>query len=308
MSSSIDPREAALDWIVRTNDPLFDGWDEFTAWLEADPTHADTYHRLVQSEAELTPFVEAIPTQEQPAAPAVSAPNRRGFAIAASVAALAALTTAVVAPRLMPVDYSTAPGEIRTIAIGGQDQLVMNGGTQLELAGFDRRTIHLEQGQVLLRLRDPGQGKIELVSGDLHLVDVGTVFEVARDGHQTRVLVSEGAVVADPEGARLKLAAGQRLDTEDGATVLQAGAGDVQSVGSFESGQLAYLDEPIEHVVADLRRSTGIAFSTSTDVQTRRFSGTLSVSEIKRDPRSLGPLLGLSIEQSGQGWKLGGRV
>ena len=36
-------REAALDWLVRTNDPEFDGWDEFTAWLEADPAHADAY-------------------------------------------------------------------------------------------------------------------------------------------------------------------------------------------------------------------------------------------------------------------------
>ena len=40
----------------------------------------------------------------------------------------------------------------------------MNGDTRLELAGFDRRTVRLEQGQVLLRLSDPGQDKIELVS------------------------------------------------------------------------------------------------------------------------------------------------
>lgn len=305
MNPGIELREAALDWIVRTNDPEFDGWDEFTAWLEADPVHADAYHRLAQSEADLAPFIDPVPVQGQPA---TREPRRRGFAIAASVAALAALATAVVAPRLMPIDYSTAPGEIRTIALGGQDQLVMNGDTRIELAGLERRTIRLAQGQVLLKLRDAEQGKVELVTGDLTLVDVGTVFEVARDGRETRVVVSEGAVLADPKGAKLKLAAGQRLDTEDGAAVLQATTADTQSVGSFERGQLAYLDEPIAHVVADLRRSTGIAFSTSTDVKTRRFSGTLSVAEIKRDPRLLGPLLGLSMERAGQGWKLGGKV
>lgn len=303
MKPDIDPREAALDWIVRTNDPAFDAWEEFTSWLEADPANAGAYHSLAQSEAELIPFIPGSPERE-----AVLEPRRRGLAIAASVAALAALATAVVAPKLMPIDYSTAPGEVRTIALGGQDQLVMNGDTRLELAGFDRRKIRLERGQVLLRLRDKGQDKVELVSGDLHLVDVGTVFEVARDGHETRVLVSEGAVVADPDGAGLKLAAGQRLDTEDGAAVLQAGSADTATVGSFERGQLAYLDEPIENVVADLRRSTGIAFSTSSAVGMRRFSGTLSVTEIKRDPRSLSPLLGLPIERAGQGWKLGGKV
>ena len=33
-------REAALDWLVRTNDPEFEGWIEFTAWLEADAASA----------------------------------------------------------------------------------------------------------------------------------------------------------------------------------------------------------------------------------------------------------------------------
>jgi transmembrane sensor len=304
MTSDINPREAALDWIVRTSDPEFDGWDEFMTWLEEHPANADAYHALAQSEADLRPFVESVQPSETraPAAP------RRGFAIAASVAALTALATAIVAPRLMPIDYSTAPGEIRTIALGGQDELIMNGDTRLELAEFDRRSIRLERGQVLLRLRDSGRGKVEVSSGGLRLVDVGTIFEVSRDGKETRVLVSEGAVVADPGGAGLKLAAGQRLDTEDGAAILQATQVDAASVGSFERGQLAYLDEPIENVVADLHRSTGIAISTSSSVGARRFSGTLSVSEIKRDPRSLGPLLGVTVERSGQGWKLGGKV
>ena len=129
-----------------------------------------------------------------------------------------------------------------------------------------------------------------------------------RDGTETRVLDSEGAVVADPDGARLKLAAGQRLDTEDGAAVLQAVPADISSVGSFERGQLTYLDEPLDHVIADLSRSTGIDFSANEAISARRFTGTLSVAEVKRDPRSLEALLGVTMEQSGQGWRLGGKV
>src|SRR5687768_13009266 len=218
MTQSPDQRrEAALDWIVRTNDPEFGAWEEFTAWLEQDAANADAYHRLVDSEAMLRPIVKQVTAAE----PLEALPRRRPrFAIAASVVLFAAATTALVAPRLMPVDYSTGPGEIRTVALGGRDQLIMNGDTKLSLSGFDRRNVRLEQGQVLLRLRDAGEDKIELKSGDLTLVDVGTVFEVSREGHSTRVLVAEGAVMADPKGARLTLAPGQRLDTEDGATVL----------------------------------------------------------------------------------------
>ena len=304
MTQNADRREAALDWLVRTNDPDFDTWDEFTAWLEADPTNAEAYHALVDSEERMRPFVEATPVVDT-----VERQRKRPrFAIAASVAVLAAAATAIIAPRMMAVEYSTGPGEMRIVSLGGQDQLVMNGDTRLELAGFDRRTVRLSEGQVLLRLNDPGQDKIELMSGDLRLVDVGTVFEVARDGRDTRVVVSEGAVVADPGGAGLKLMPGQRLDTTDGAAVLQATSADPLSVGSFEKGQLTYIDEPLGHVVADLRRSTGIDISASDAISARRFSGTLSVAEVKRDPSSLAPLLGVAVEQSGQGWKLGGKV
>jgi transmembrane sensor len=297
-------REAALDWLVRTNDPEFDRWEEFTAWLEESPANADAYHALVESEAEMLPLVEAAPVTEEPG----RKPQRRGFALAAGIAFLAAATTAIVAPRMMPIDYSTAPGEIRVVSLGGQDQLVMNGDTRLQLAGWDRRSVRLEQGQLLLKLHNADGDTIKVISGDLQLVDVGTVFEVSREGRETRVLVSEGAVVADPGGAKLKLAAGQRLDAEDGATVLQATSADASSVGSFERGQLTYLDEPLDHVIADLRRSTGIDFSATGAISARRFTGTLSVAEVKRDPRALEALLSVSMERSGSGWKLGGKV
>lgn len=294
-------RDAALDWLVRTNDPDFDGWDAFTAWLEQDPANADAYHALAAGEAEMVPLVAEPPARERPR-------ERRRLALVAGVAAFAALATAVVAPRLMPVDYQTAPGEVQVVSLGGQDQLVMNGGTRLELAGFDRRTVRLEQGQVLLRMRGRDD-KVAVLAGDLKLVDIGTIFEVTRDGDDTRVLVSEGAIMVDPAGARLRLEAGQRLDTTDGADVLRAEPADVSTVGGFATGNLTYLDEPIGNVLADLRRSTGIAFSASAAIRSRRFTGTLSVAEVKRDPRSLEPLLGVSMDTGpNQGWRLQGRV
>ncbi len=304
MTQYPDRRDAAIDWLVRTNDPEFEAWDEFTAWLEQDPANADAYHRLAGAEADVLPWVEALPASPVPD----RRPDRVRLALVAGIAVAAASATAFLAPRLLPVDYSTAPGQVQIVSLGGQDQLIMNGDTKLQLAGLDRRTVRLEQGQVLLRLRDSGQGKIELLSGDLELVDIGTVFEVSRDGRDTRVIVSEGEVMADPDGAGVRVSAGQRLDTQDGAAVLKATPSDAGAVGAFERGQLIYVDESLEKVLADLRRSTGIDFSATAAMRTRRFSGTLSVAEIKRDPRSLEPLLGVSMEQSGQGWKLGGKV
>jgi len=302
MNIDRDRREAALGWLVRVNDPEFEGWDEFTAWLEADSANAGAFHALEQSEAEMRPLVERV--QVRP----VARPERRRLALVAGVAAFAAAVTAIIAPGLMPVDYSTAPGEVRSVSLGGKDRLVMNGSTKLALSGWNRRDVRLESGQALLELRDPANGKISVTSGDLKLVDVGTVFEVTREASETRVIVSEGAVVADPDGAKLRLGAGQKLDAKDGASVLQAEAADVASVGAFQRGQLSYIDEPVDHVVADLRRSTGLDISADRAISARRFTGTLSVADVRRDPKSLGPLVGVSIKQTGNTWKLGGRT
>jgi transmembrane sensor len=304
MRDDANRREAALDWLVRTNDSDFANWDEFTTWLETDPANANAYHSVVAGEQRLRPLIEAAPTTGA----THSHKSSRRWAIAASVMILATAVTAILGPQMRPEDYSTAPGEVRTVSLGGKDKLVMNGDTHLELAGFDRRTVRLERGQILLQLREPEQDKIEVLAGELQLIDVGTVFEVSREGNQTRVLVGQGTVMADPGGARLKLAAGQRLDTRDGDAILRIEPADMLSVGSFEQGQLTYLDEPFDNVCTDLHRSTGVDFSVTPGIATRRFSGTLSVAEVRRDPRSLEPLLGVSMERSGRGWKLGGKV
>jgi transmembrane sensor len=304
MTEDASARDAALNWLVWTNDPDFDRWDEFTAWLETSPENAEAFHSLAQSEIELRPFVQSVPSQLEQGTGRTRPPR---LAVAASLAALLAIGTGILVPRITPRDYATRAGEMMTVKIGGGDQLVLNGDTRVSLSGWDRRTVKLAQGQVLLRLRDKSGGAVQVTSGDLRLVDVGTVFEVSRDGRETRVIVSEGAVVADPGGASLKIDAGERLDTSDGATVLRATPADVSAVGSFATGQLSYFAEPVPHVVADLRRSTGIDFQADGTITSKRFSGTLSLSAIRRNPESVGPLLGVSVERLPGGWKLSGK-
>lgn len=308
--NSSERRSEALDWVVRTNDPDFSNWDEFTQWLEQSPGNADAYHRLLASEEEIAPYLRALPQERSGPELRVATPPERRRARAPlwlATAGVAAALTAIVAPRFTPVEHVTRPGEMRIVSLGGRDEIVLNGGTRMVLAGFNKRQVRLEQGQILLSLREPGASTIEVESGDLDLVDIGTVFEVTRSGTSTEVAVSEGSVVADPKGARLQLKTGQGLSTADGASVLKAKTVDPAAAGGFARGQLVYRDEPIERVLADLHRSTGLDFDGDRTINAIRFTGTLSVKEVKRDPRSLEPLLGVRVEGSDRGWRVQGR-
>lgn len=294
--------DAAAGWLARTHDPAFDDWDGFTAWLEQDPAHAEAYQQMAESADQLEPALAQLPPpiSAQPARPR-GAPWQ--WAVAASLAGLGALGIAVL-PQWRGETYQTAPGEMRTIALAEGDTLVLNGGTRVRVAQFAGRRVTLDEGQVLLRLNGDGD-PVHVRSGDLELVDVGTVFDVARAGHSTRVVVSEGKVMADPAAARVTIAAGQRLDTNDGARVLKAEAAGVDAAGSWRDGQLSYAGEDLDRVALDLTRSTGVDFSVDPAMRRRQFSGTISVDAVRRDPASLGPLLGVAVQRSGRQWKLG---
>lgn len=296
-------RDEALDWLVKTGDPGFDDWDRFTAWLERSPEHASAYHAVADGMAEMDELLASVP---QPAAPVTSRPARQGFsprwAIAASFVAMAATGAVVLSPAFTVDRYATIAGQTRTIALGNGDELLLNGDTSITVGGLGRRDVALERGQVLLRLASDRH--VEVTSGDLQMVDIGTVFEVTRDGTETRLLVEEGSVLADPKGAKVTVAAGQMLRTHDGATTLAASNAPDSQPGSWASGQLTYVDASVAQVLADLRRSTGLAFSPSAAMGQRRFSGTLSIDEIRKDPRSLGPLLGAKMNAVGREWKL----
>ena len=296
-------RAEALDWLVKTGDPEFHRWDDFTDWLERSPAHADAYHELSSGMAEFDTVLPQLP-DNQPS-PVETVEERRGlarFAVAASAVILAGTGAYFLSPAFTTDVYRTLPGQTRTIALGAGNQLILNGDTQIEIGGLRRDNIHLAQGQILLRL--DGEPRVKVRSGDLTFVDIGTVFDVSRDGTDNRLLVSEGAVLADPDGARVTVGANQMLQAKDGARQIKATSATADA-GSWVDGQLSYIDAPIGQVLGDLHRSTGLVFSANPTIGTVRFSGTLSVADIRANPKSLGPLIGASVTREGDRWAVG---
>lgn len=287
----------ALDWAVRTNDPDFVQWDAFTAWLERDPRNADAYHDVQAAEIALR---DCVPARE-PATPSERAPlvaaTRRwapwGGAVAAALAIMLALPSGL-------SEVATAPGETRTVALADGDAMVMNGDTVVHMAK-DRRTIRLDQGQIYLAL-DSAAAPISVELGALTVVDIGTRFDVTRNGDVARVAVSDGAVRATRGDQELVVRAGERLlATPDALALDPQGGGDA---GQWRSGQLTYRDERIAVVAQDLARATGIDISVDKGIADQRFTGTLTVADVREDPASLGQLLGIAITDRGTAWSL----
>ncbi|MEG3164395.1 FecR domain-containing protein [Sphingomonas sp. PB2P19] len=292
--------DEAIDWAIRMAEPHPD-WDAFLAWLEADANRSARYDRAVLMLEDAAAAVAGEPATVAVAqTPRVSRRRWIGGAIAAGLAGAVGLGVWTQAPE--PYVVTTAAGEQRTVMLADGSSVVLAGASTVRLDHRDPRTAVVERGEILFRVRHDPARPFSVQAGALRLVDIGTVFDVKRTDRRTRVAVAEGAVMVDPDGAALRLDAGQAA-ISDGASLERSAVAAVD-VGGWREGRLAYDDAPLAEVAADLSRQTGRRIAVAPAIATRTFRGTLDAATVKARPALLGTLLGVTVRQDAGGWTL----
>jgi transmembrane sensor len=298
---------AALEWIIRQRDPNFDDWDGFTAWLEADPRHADVYQVMAVADADMTLLLASTARPHPVAANDAGSPVRRwwiGGAIAAAL--VAAIGIAMLLPRADPWTVETAAGERRSIALADGSRIVLNGGTRIILDHGDPRIATLETGEAMFIVHHDADRPFEVKAGETRLVDIGTAFNVMRDGERLDVAVSEGAVLYNPDGEAARIDAGHMLRVVESADRFELVPVDSDAVAAWRDGRLVYDGQPLSVVAADLARYYGVRVAVTPALAKRRFRGVLTLPR-QRDIAALAPVLDVAIDVGGQGWTLSPR-
>lgn len=311
MTSLITKMERqALDWLVRVNDPAFEGWAEWEAWIAADPGHAEAYWRLAEREADAVAALRMAPTPTIRRIMRGPAPERGGFrpprrSILAAAVAVLALGGGWFAwnERPQPWIVQTAPGETHTLSLSDGSTVWLAGGTRLTMDRREPRVVTLDAGQALFEVVHNEAHPFVVAAGDATLTDLGTTFDVTRMGAEVRVSVSEGIVRVDLQNASATLnpgdgvmAAGGRLERRSVAP---------EDVGGWREGRLAYSSETLAVVAQDLARALNRPVAVSPDLADRRFSGSLTTTAAPAEQRQrLSRLLGVSVTEDGDGWRL----
>lgn len=294
-------RAAALDWAMQTRAPDFEGWDSFTAWLEADPAHAAAYDEVQFALDDADAAMELLP---QPEVAANDNPpgwfaSRRGWLGGAIAAALVLALTSVLWLSPGGQLYTTAPGETRLIALDDGSKVELAGGSRLTLEG--ERAARLEAGQALFTIRHNAADPFVLTAGDDRLVDAGTVFDVRLAGKTLDLAVAEGAVIVNPKGQNLRVSAGGRA-VRDGTGRYSLVKVDPHAVGEWSRGRISFENATLAEIAAELSRATGKSFA-SPDTATR-LSGSIALDQVRADPRALEALLGVRVRAADKDWVL----
>lgn len=294
--------DAATVWAVRTQEPDFDDWPAFGAWLEQSPEHAEAYDHVLAAAESGAEVLAAGPANDvEPIA--VEQPRRWLFpAFAASLACVAAvwLWNGQGGAEV----YSTAPGEIRSIALADGSTVVLSGNTRLVTDSDRPRQARLEQGRALFEIHHDDSAPFSVRVGGATLVDAGTIFDIAIRDRQVSVGVSEGAVIYNPQKQNARIEPGQVLSFDKSGPGYDYSAVPVDQIGEWREGRLTFQNAPLTDIAIEISRATGIEYEVDKDSGNFQVSGSVMVDPLRRDPASLGPLLGIETRRHGSAWIL----
>lgn len=295
--------DAAALWAVRTQEPSFEDWPAFTAWLEESPSHSEAYDEVMLAAEDAAAALLSEPANDE--APVSSAVTRRWFipALAACLAVIGALWVWQ-AQSQMEV-YRTAPGETRAIALADGSTIMMSGGTRLEVDSDEPRFARLDHGQALFEIRHDDANPFVVKVGENTLVDAGTIFDVAIRSERVSVGVSEGAVIFNPAQQSALVNPGQQLTFAVNGDAYDVASLPPEQVGEWREGRLTFRDSSLADVAADISRNTGVNFAVDTNDNHKMVTGSVTLDILRDDPRALGPLLGIVVRRRGDAWILG---
>jgi len=302
----------ALDWAARVQSDDFDAWEAHIDWLEADPAHPLLYRRAASAlSAGLATFqqieLEPIPV------PANDADDhfgthlmRKGWWVGASAALAASITAFFVLPyRTSEPErvIQTAPGINRSVTLAGGTSLILNGDTQVKVAGEAQRRVVLQRGEIFLRVAHDAERPFEVLAGERVFQDIGTEFNVSIQTGTTRLTVAEGAVALDPKGANLRINAGHAVSITGAEVVMDEIAS--RNVGSWREGRLVYANDRLDRVTSDLSRSLGVSVVAAPELANTRFTGVLPIRKGSGEVvHRLANLLDASAVKTGSGWSI----
>lgn len=287
MATPPDPRlerarREAIDWLILLQDEPDDAVlrARFEAWRLASPVHEDAWEHTRKTMGIVAQFSDAntgnwrsyigaagasakssVLHQKSGHGAADRVPAsrqrfRRGLAVSVAVAASVALWIAL--PDLFlrfRADALTGTAEKLTLSLPDGGSVTLAPGSALAWGkGGDRRHVTLLAGEALFSVTHDEQHPFTVRSGAFRVTDIGTVFDVRREGNGMAVAVRSGRVRADGHGLP---AGGADLGAGQALTVSPAGfhteARTPEQIGAWAEGFLVANDQPLGVVVDRLR-------------------------------------------------------
>lgn len=154
--------------------------------------------------------------------------------------------------------YRTGIGERLAVRLDDGSRVTLNTASRMSvrLSKTERRIV-LEQGQVLFEVAHDPHRPFRVVSRDASVTAIGTVFQVARDAFDTRVMLIKGRISIKAAAAASPTFLGTPGDTLDvGGRRSAISRSDPTISSSWVNGKIDLRDVPLQVAIAEVNRYT----------------------------------------------------
>lgn len=310
MGATITPAllEQAADWIITLHftEPTDQDRQDFARWHDSSPAHQAAWARAQVMRGSFEKVSSSVGRQ------ALQGLERRGRrnAVRTLGALLLATPAGWLAWRQLPwpqwsADIATTKGERRSIALPDGSELILNGGSAIDLAfSASERRIVLLAGEILITTHaDPVLPARPFLVQTPHGAAraLGTRYSVRLQGEQTRVAVFEHAVEITPrQGGAYRLESGRQA-VFDQQRILDTGAAD-PNARLWASGMLMARNMRLADVVAELDRHRQGFLRCAAAIADLRVSGALPLDDTEASLRTLSMSLPIRIHRLHHYW------
>ncbi|MGQ0621083.1 MAG: FecR family protein [Panacagrimonas sp.] len=282
--------EAAAHWVMRltSGETTPEECADFARWRAMDPDHETALSALRGLWADLGPLLESRPpvTTKSRSLVRIATPpprRRRAKLLALAASLVVGMTLGYQALTTGRYDEVTAAGERRGIALADGSQVILNGGTALDIhLSSQRREILIARGEAFFEVKPDASRPFLVTAGDSEVRVLGTRFSVRRDDEsQLRVLVSEGRVEVRRHQQVAVLTANQQISSsrDDGLSGITPAQPEIDL--AWRRGRLILQDAALSQIVAELNRNSSMKLMLA-DPQSaqRRFNAVIDLDHV----------------------------
>jgi transmembrane sensor len=238
--------------------------------------------------------------------------NRRRMLIGGAAAALAASFAGGIY-LLRPAErYETAVGEIRRVPLADGSTAAINTQSDVTIAfAPTQRIVKLDRGEAFFQVAHDRSRPFVVEAGRIRAMAVGTAFAVRRREGGADVMVTEGVVEAwadGAEGARIRLAAGERAFIADDAGIQRGepASGEVDRALSWRSGRIDLAGETLGQAADEFNRyNSRHILIVDPRISQERFYGIFRTDDPEGFALAVHGSLGAPVRADGAGIRIG---
>lgn len=301
----------AAEWVARLDaaTPDIATQQQLNDWLAADSRRLGAFIRARAQWADLSRLGALGAGKQQSAAISRLSWNRRTL-LAAGLAGLTAGGIGWFALSPPNESYRTEVGEMRRIALSDGSTLVLNTDSEVQVRlEATRRNVQLLRGEGLFEVAHDPQRPFTVLTENVQVRAIGTVFAVRLRGATVNVTVSEGVVELARAPELAVSLPPQRIAANQQSIVSPAMPSQVEEVTpeavqrrlAWLDGKVAFDGEPLREAVAEINRHSHRAVVIDdAQLSARPIVGVFRATDAQGFSRAAAAALGAVVVEDGE--------